>query len=53
MSELEEASALQQFWEDNTRAQRVLKMKGGLERVIRDWASLEAVSYTHLRAHET
>jgi peptide chain release factor 2 len=38
--DLENQSAMPGFWEDNVRAQKVLKEKGGLDRVIRDYDAL-------------
>lgn len=38
---MERQSASPGFWDDNTRAQRVLKEKGQLERVIKDWQALD------------
>jgi len=38
--DLEAQSALPGFWEDNDRAQTVLKEKGALDRVVRDYGDL-------------
>lgn len=38
--DLDQQSAMPAFWEDQARAQRVLKEKGLLERVVRDWEGL-------------
>jgi peptide chain release factor 2 len=37
---MERQSASPGFWDDNSRAQRILKEKGQLERVIKDWEAL-------------
>jgi peptide chain release factor 2 len=38
--DLERQATLPGFWEDNERAQRVLKEKGQIERVVNDWNDL-------------
>jgi len=44
VADLESQSATPGFWDDNERAQRILKEKGQIERVIKDWDGLsEAV----------
>jgi len=40
VEDLEQQSTLTSFWEDNSRAQRVLKEKGQLERVLKDYDGL-------------
>src|SRR6476659_5322460 len=38
--DLERQATSDGFWDDNERAQRVLKEKGQLERVVNDWREL-------------
>ena len=40
VEDLEQQTTLTSFWEDNVRAQRVLKEKGQLERVLKDYDAL-------------
>lgn len=40
IADLDKQAEMPGFWDDNDRAQRVLKDKGGLERVVRDWDQL-------------
>lgn len=40
VDDMERQSATPGFWDDNQRAQRVLKEKGQLERVVKDWEGL-------------
>ncbi|MCO4743177.1 MAG: peptide chain release factor 2 [Proteobacteria bacterium] len=40
VDELESQSTMPGFWDDNVQAQTLLKEKGQLERVVKDWAAL-------------
>lgn len=40
LKDLEAQAALPEFWEDPALAQKTMKEKGGLERVVRDWEAL-------------
>ena len=42
LKDLEAQSALPEFWTDQALAQKVLKEKGGLERVVKDWYTLSS-----------
>jgi len=39
-ADLEAQASIPSFWDDNTRAQQVLKEKGGLERILNDYDAL-------------
>ncbi|MCB9678560.1 MAG: peptide chain release factor 2 [Alphaproteobacteria bacterium] len=40
VADLESQSATPGFWDDNERAQRILKEKGQIERIVKDWQGL-------------
>ncbi len=40
MKDLDSQAATPGFWDDNERAQRILKEKGQIERVVKDWEAL-------------
>ncbi|MCA9573274.1 MAG: PCRF domain-containing protein, partial [Myxococcales bacterium] len=40
IDDLERQSATPGFWDDNERAQKVLKDKGQIERIVKDWEGL-------------
>jgi peptide chain release factor 2 len=43
VDDLERQAAMPQFWDDNDRAQKVLKEKGQTERVVTDWEELARI----------
>jgi peptide chain release factor 2 len=42
LEELDRQSAMPEFWQDQVGAQKILREKGGIERVIKDWLDLQA-----------
>ena len=42
LEDLDRQAALPEFWTDQAGAQRILKEKGGVERVVGDWKALRA-----------
>lgn len=43
VADLDRQSAMPGFWDDNDRAQKVLKEKGQIERVVKDWHGLDEI----------
>lgn len=44
LEDLDRQTSMPEFWDDNTRAQKLLRDKGGLERTVRDFVALESLS---------
>jgi peptide chain release factor 2 len=42
LEELDRQAAMPEFWLDQEGAQRILKEKGGVERMVKDWTDLQA-----------